>query len=122
MDPDWLRRGAVAAEFLIEEGCFITEYLNEEACPAASVALARVPEGVRTRLHALQDITERHVVLSGRGLMEVAGEAAEIGPGDTVVVAPGIPQRVTALESALVFLCICMPRFRDAAYRDLEPG
>jgi quercetin dioxygenase-like cupin family protein len=120
MAPDWLQRGAVRAEAMIAEGCLITELVNGPDCPAVSLALARVPEGVRTRRHALDGIAERYVVRAGRGLMEVDGATAAIGPGDVVTIPPGAAQCVTATEGWLEFYCLCTPRFTEAAYRDLE--
>lgn len=118
---DWLLRGAVGPETPIDEGCLITEYLNRAECENVSVALARVPAGTRTRLHALDGITERYVILSGTGIAEVAGESAAVAAGDIAVIPPGAAQRVAADPgSDLSFLCICTPRFRPAAYRDLE--
>jgi mannose-6-phosphate isomerase-like protein (cupin superfamily) len=118
---DWLLPGAVGPETPIDEGCLITEYLNRADCADVSVALARVPAGTRTRLHALEGITERHVILSGSGVAEVGGESAAVAPGDIAVIPAGAAQRITADPgSDLSFLCICTPRFRPAAYRDLE--
>lgn len=121
MDPDWLRRGSVGPETAIEEGCLITELVNAEDCPGASLALARVPAGTRTRLHRLEGIEERYVVRRGRGRAEIAGVAAEVGPGDVAVIPPGTPQRIEALAPEdLGFYCLCVPRFQPGAYRDLE--
>lgn len=122
MDPDWLRRGAVGAEAAIDEGCLITELVNGPDCPGVSLALARVPPGVRTRRHALRGITERYVVRAGAGRMEIDGRVAAIGPGDVVVVPPDAVQCVTATEGWLEFYCLCTPRFTPEAYRDREAG
>ncbi len=51
--PDWVLRGPVPPEFATDERCFITEWLNDPAHPAASLAQARVPPGcvLRARAH-----------------------------------------------------------------------
>jgi hypothetical protein len=82
MDPDWLLCGPVPPEFPTAERCHVTELLNVPGCPEVSLALARVPPSVTTRLHALRGIAERYLVLRGAGVVEVAGVAARVGPGD----------------------------------------
>lgn len=102
------------------ERCHILELLNRDDVPGVSLARARVEPGLTTELHAL-DVHETYVVLSGRGLMEGGGAAFPIGPGDAVDIPAGAPQRVTALgDDDLVFLCLCLPRFRPEGYRSLE--
>jgi mannose-6-phosphate isomerase-like protein (cupin superfamily) len=121
MDPDWLRRGAVGPEAAIDEGCLITEIVNAADCPAASLALARLPAGTRTRLHRLVGVEERYVIRCGRGRAEIAGAVADLGPGDIAVIPPGAPQRIEALGAEdLEFYCLCTPRFTPEAYEDLE--
>ena len=119
--PDWLIPGPVPAEFPTDERCFITEQLNLAASPDASLALARVAPGVTTRLHAVAGTTERYIILSGEGVVEVAGEPAPVRAGDRVLIPPGVAQRIANTGAAdLVFYCLCTPRFRPEAYRDLE--
>ncbi len=115
---------ADTTEWWFDEGCHITEWLNSPQDEAASIARARVGPACTTRWHALQDTTERYLILAGRGCVEV-GELppTEVGPGDVVLIPPGVRQRIrTVGETDLVFLAICTPRFRREAYRDLEPG
>jgi mannose-6-phosphate isomerase-like protein (cupin superfamily) len=111
-----------AAEYFFDEGCHITEWWNTAEDEAASVARARVDPGVTTRLHRLQGITERYVILQGKGLVEAGTLAPQaVGPGDVVVIPPGVPQRVTNTGgSDLVFLAVCTPRFTPAAYENLD--
>ncbi|MFO1209480.1 MAG: cupin domain-containing protein [Amaricoccus sp.] len=119
--PDWLAPGPPPPEFWSDERCHITEVLNLTASPDASLALARVAPGVTTRLHAVLGTVERYVILSGHGLVEVGGETAPVGPGDRVLIPAGVPQRIGNTGSDdLVFHCLCTPRFRQEAYRDLE--
>lgn len=118
--PPWLLPGPFRAEFMTDERCAITEFLNDPACPEVSLARARVAPGVTTRLHAVRGTAERYVVHSGQGVVEVAGERAPVGPGDCVLIPPGVPQRISNTGATdLVFDCLCTPRFVPDAYEDL---
>ena len=112
-----------SGEFYTAEGCYINELSNTDADPDASIARARVRAGTTTRWHRLAGITERYVVLSGAGTVEV-GElpAQSVGAGDVVLIPPGCRQRITSeTNEDLVFLAICTPRFRTEAYEDIDP-
>lgn len=118
--PDWLLPGPVPPAFDIEERCTITEILNDPASPDASLALATVAPGVTTRLHAVAGTVERYLIVAGQGIVEIAGTAAAVAPGDRVVIPAGVPQRITAVgPEPLAFHCLCTPRFRPENYRDL---
>ena len=109
-------------EYYFEEGCFIKELHNTANDPAVSVARARVRPGETTRWHRLAGICERYVIVEGTGVVEI-GEAAPVavGPGDTVIIPPGIRQRITNTGSGdLIFLAVCTPRFVPQAYEDVE--
>jgi len=112
-----------AAEYDTPERCFINELSNTAADPDVSIARARVAPGVTTRWHRLHGIAERYVILEGCGRVEV-GElpAADVGPGDVVLIPPGCRQRTANTGSVdLVFLAICSPRFVPEAYEDIDP-
>lgn len=108
-------------EYFTEEGCYISELSNTPGDPPVSIASARVKPGVTTRLHCLQGVTERYVILKGRGRVQVGSLSAEVGPGDVVLIPPECSQRITNQGSAdLIFLAICTPRFSHEVYRDME--
>jgi mannose-6-phosphate isomerase-like protein (cupin superfamily) len=111
------------AEFYTAEGCHINELSNSDADPEASIARARVRPGVTTRWHRLAGTTERYVVLSGAGKMEVGNLPAQtVTPGDVVLIPPGCRQRITGMGNEdLVFLAICTPRFRPEVYENMDP-
>lgn len=114
-----LFRAHEADEYFFEEGCFVLELLNDPADPDASIARARVPAGGSTRHHHLVDVTERYLVQSGEGDVEIGDEVFPVRSGDAVLIPPGVRQRVTNTGSGdLVFLAICTPRFRPECYRD----
>ncbi|BBO71005.1 hypothetical protein DSCA_49350 [Desulfosarcina alkanivorans] len=116
-----IRRLNTDDEYYFKEGCFILELSNTPDDPAVSVARARVRPGVSTRMHRLHGIAERYVILEGTGRVEVAGQTARpVGPGDTVIIPPQCPQRITNTGTGdLVFLAVCTPRFVPDAYEDI---
>jgi len=122
MNDARIERDAAGSEYWFEEGCHITELWNSDADARVSVARARVAPGDRTRLHRLDGITERYVVLEGQGTVEVGTlPPGRVKPGDVVVIPPGVAQRIAnAGNGDLVFLAVCTPRFTAAAYHDIE--
>jgi len=110
-------------EYWFEKRCYITEWWNMPADTAVSVARARVEPGVTTRLHCLEGITERYLILEGTSCAEVAGAAPlELIVGEVVVVPPGASQRIRNVGTCdLVFLAVCTPRFTRDAYEDIDP-
>jgi quercetin dioxygenase-like cupin family protein len=82
--------------------------LNGEALTLAQITLAAgavVPE----HEHANEQIA---TVLSGRLRFTVGGEEREVGPGESVLIAGGVPHRVEVLENAVV-LDVFAPRRDD---------
>jgi mannose-6-phosphate isomerase-like protein (cupin superfamily) len=114
-------RRARNGEVLTRERCYIREYLNDPQVPRLSVAGCRVPPGVTTELHRLS-VDEWYVIVEGRGMMEVdRQEPVAVGPGDTVIIPKGSPQRIrNAGTTDLKFQCVCLPRFTSACYEPLE--
>jgi mannose-6-phosphate isomerase-like protein (cupin superfamily) len=117
-----VRRFNAGAEYYLDERCYINELSNSVEDPDVSIAQARVPPGVTTRLHRLQGITERYVILSGTGNVEVGNLCAQhVAAGDVVLIPPGCPQRITNTGTTdLLFLAICSPRFMHSAYEDID--
>jgi len=111
-----------AAEFHTAEDCYINELRNTDADAACSIARARVTPGITTRLHCLEQTSERYVIISGSGRITVGTAAAiPVQAFDVVHIPAGVPQQISNTGSEdLVFLCICTPRFRTENYRDLE--
>jgi mannose-6-phosphate isomerase-like protein (cupin superfamily) len=105
------------------ERCYITELINDPAIPDVSLARCRVPPGTTTELHRLS-VKEWYVIDKGNGLMEIGSRSPfEVGPGDTVIIPAGTPQRITNTGSSdLVFQCLCIPRFTPACYEAFETG
>ena len=82
---------------------------------AQSLAEARIMSGDKTRLHRHHETEELYHVTQGRGLMTLGKRRFEIGPGDTVAIAPGTPHCVECLgDETLVILCCCCPPYSHA--------
>lgn len=115
-------REDLSKEYLTEEGCYITELLNNPDYPEASIARARVKPGVVTRWHRLKDTVERYYILQGKGIVQVGAlPPTEVNPGDTVVIPAMSPQRINNIgQDDLIFLAICTPRFTKDTYEDIE--
>jgi mannose-6-phosphate isomerase-like protein (cupin superfamily) len=109
-------------EFWTAERCWILETWRSPD-DQMTIARARVAPGVTTAWHALAGVTERYIIASGRGRMEVGDlPPAEVAPGDTVFIPAGTRQRITNTGTDdLVFYCVCTPPFSPDCYRDLEP-
>ena len=113
--------GGSGAEVFTDERCYILELLNDPRVPETSLALARVDPGITTKWHRVS-VHEWYVIAEGRGRMSVGDAPAfDVGPGDSVSIPPGTPQRIENTgSSALLFHCICQPRFRKEVYESLE--
>ena len=111
-----------SVELSFVEGCFITELCNSPADSALSISRARIEPGASPGWRRLPGICERYVVVEGVGAVEVNGQAAaQIGPGDVVVIPPGERQRITNSGSCdLIYLALCTPRFVQGDYEDTE--
>lgn len=117
-----IHRAQTKQEYWFDEGCYITEWLNDPADDAVSVARARVLPRTSTRWHRLPVLRERYVVLAGQGEVEVTGlPPTLLSVGDCVSVAPGASQRIhNRGETDLIFLAICTPRFKPQHYVEGE--
>jgi mannose-6-phosphate isomerase-like protein (cupin superfamily) len=112
----------LSKEFATLERCWIVESYNASGDPSISIARARVEPGVTTAWHAVEGTVERYIIAEGCGHVEVGDEpAAEVGPGDVVVIPAGMRQRIrNAGGQDLLFYCVCTPRFEQMNYRALE--
>jgi mannose-6-phosphate isomerase-like protein (cupin superfamily) len=120
MDPR-IRRAKPEDEYYFKEGCHILEMSNAPDDPEVSIARARVAPGVTTRLHRLDGITERYVILQGSGRVSLDRQAAQtVGPGDVVIIPTRCSQQIENTGATdLLFLAICTPRFIPEAYEEI---
>lgn len=80
-----------------------------------SLAEARVPAGGATIEHFHHRSEEIYYFVAGRGRMRLGDEETSVGPGDCVVIPPGVRHKLWAGDDAeLVLLCCCAPPYSDA--------
>ena len=104
------------------ERCFIKELSNDSNDEMASIAQARVEAGVTTSWHKLTAVTERYIIVSGQGRVEIEGlQPADVIAGDVVIIPADTAQRISNTGSTdLIFLAVCTPRFTPECYITLE--
>ena len=119
---EFIRRMDESSEYLMEEGCYILELSNVPDDPEVSIARARVKPGETTRLHRLDGVAERYVILEGKGRIHAGSlPPQEVYHNDVVLIPPHCPQKITNIgDKDLIFLAVCTPRFTPEAYQDLE--
>ena len=109
------------SEFWTSERCFILEILNDPFHPKSSLAVARVPPGVTTQLHRLNDTEETYILKKGYGVVEIDGKKADLKMNDAIIIPAGASQRISNhSDEDLVFYCLCEPRFLPDCYENLE--
>jgi mannose-6-phosphate isomerase-like protein (cupin superfamily) len=80
-----------------------------------SLAEARVRAGAATIEHFHRESEEIYYFVSGAGRMRLGDEEVAVGPGDSVVIPPGVRHKLWASgEAELVLLCCCAPAYSDA--------
>ena len=121
MRPE-VRKKESATEYWTEERCYISEIANDAGDESVSIARARVEPGVTTAWHELTGITERYIITSGIGCVEIGElEPTDVSAGDVVRIPAGTPQRITNTgDTDLVFYAVCSPRFQSRFYISLE--
>ena len=121
MKPILVRGGSLKEFFFAPEGCFITEVWNTADDEGLSIARARVSPGATTTPHFLDGVTERYLIVQGKGRMEAGVlEGVEVNAGDLVIFPDKNPQSITNTgEDDLIFYAICTPRFKPGSYRGL---
>lgn len=75
-----------------------------------SIAHITIPAGVTVAPHYHRVTEEVYHVVAGGGRMHLAGEEADLVPGDTVVIRPGERHAIVApTDRDLVMIVTCMP-------------
>ena len=103
---------AAQAPFTTKDGSTIRSILDRTNAPVKnqSLAEARVPGGSATQRHYHRHAEEFYFILEGRGTMEIDGQSRGVGPGDAILIPPGVWHTITA-EDSLRFLCCCAPPY-----------
>ena len=117
-----VKQASMAREYETSERCHITEVANDPGDELVSIARARVEPGVTTAWHRLDGITERYIIVSGSGRVEVDNlEPCNVVAGDVVRIPAGKLQRITNTgQDDLVFFAVCAPPFEQDSYVSLE--
>lgn len=85
-----------------------------------SLAHAEVAPGAKTLKHKLAT-DEVYYILSGKGVMYIDDESAEVSAGDAIEIVPGSVQQIENIGgSTLSFLCIVDPAWRSEDEHILE--
>ena len=106
-------------EYYFKEGCFIEEWHNLAQDQQCSIARVRVEPAKATKLHALENTTERYIMLGGSAMVTVGDKRWQVSEGDVVVIQPNEPQKIeNQQQEDLIFLAICTPRFLVENYRE----
>ena len=110
-----------SSEFYTEERCHIIEIMNKPGIDF-SIARARIESGIATAPHAVKATIEAYYILQGNAVVQLEdGLQRNVGPGDVVLFPPDAPQTIKNTgEADLVFLCICLPRFQNSSYINLD--
>lgn len=117
-----VKQGDASLEYETDERCHIIEVANDSGDEQLSIARARVDAGVTTAWHRLNGISERYIIVSGKGLVEVEDiEATRVEAGDVVRIPAGKAQRIANTgDEQLIFYAVCVPPFSEQAYINLE--
>lgn len=117
-----IKSAAAVAEYETDERCHIVEIANDAGDELVSIARARVEPGITTAWHSLDGISERYIIITGQGRVEVdAMQPTDVEPGDVVRIPAGCRQRITNTGTAdLVFYAVCAPPFQQDRYVNLE--
>ena len=108
-------------EYFFKEGCYIQEWHNKPSDNSLSVAHIRVEPKKTTKLHCLKNTVERYIILDGDALITVGERSWKVRKSDVVVIDPSVPQKIeNLLDSDLLFLAVCTPRFEEGNYQQLE--
>ena len=70
---------------------------TQGAATALAMWTVEMAPGAAGPLHTF-DVEQVWTVLDGHATVDIAGERHDVGPGDTVVLAPGVPRRVHAVD------------------------
>lgn len=111
--------------YLTKDGSEIRELMHPavHGNSRQSLAEATIRPGHRTQLHRHQRSEEIYHVTQGAGVMTLGDSRFAIGPGDTVLIAPGVAHCAEASgASPLILLCCCSPAYSHDDTEILKPA
>ncbi|WP_027357721.1 cupin domain-containing protein [Desulforegula conservatrix] len=122
-----VKKSDICSEYFFDEGCHIIEISNSGDDPDVSIARARVEPGVTTKWHRLRETSERYLIMSGSGFVEIGDQRpVMVSAGDVVLIPAMCRQRISNIgPEDLIFFAVCTPPFKKSIYeecRDQETG
>ena len=110
-----IQNPSAQTSFITKDGSTIRSILDRANAPIQnqSLAEARVAAGGRTERHYHKLTEEFYFILEGAGEIELDGERRMVGPGDAILIPPGVWHTIMATEP-LRFLCCCAPPYAHA--------
>jgi mannose-6-phosphate isomerase-like protein (cupin superfamily) len=114
---------ATVTAYRTKDGSEIRELMHPDVHGnrAQSLAEATVPAGRRTLLHRHQLSEELYHITAGLGRMTLGADCFDVGPGDTIYIAPGTAHCIEAIGTkALRLLCCCAPAYSHGDTELLE--
>ncbi len=108
------RSYAESTSYVTKDGSLIRELIHPlQGIPSTmSLAEALIPPGVKTLLHVHQESHEIYYILQGSGGMQLGDEDFGITAGDSILILPRTPHRVSNTgENDLKILCCCTPPY-----------
>lgn len=113
-------RGGDVPAYRTKDGSLVRELMHpsSHASRAQSLAEATVAPGQRTELHRHRRTEELYHIVEGRGRMTLGEREFDVGPGDTICIAPGTAHCIANVGGTpLRLLCCCAPAY---AHEDTE--
>ena len=111
--------------YITKDGSEIRELLHPDHHGGRNQSLAEaiVQPGCRTVLHRHHRTEEIYHVTAGQGRMTLGNEQFDVGPGDSILIAPGTSHCIEAIGNApLRILCCCSPAYAHDDTELLEPA
>ena len=113
------------APLVSQHGEVISELIGraDRSSERHSVAAITIPPGKSSLLHYHPVTEESYHILQGKAHMVVGNEEAILVPGQSVLIPPQTPHRITSVgETDLAFLAFCVPAWESSCEVSLEQG
>lgn len=97
------------------DGSLITELVRPERQGSRQLSLAEaiIAPGQQTHRHCHLASEEIYYVLGGEGVVEVGGQPRPVGPGQAVLIPPGVEHCALCIGAEpLRLLCACSPPYQ----------
>lgn len=110
--------------YFTKDGSEIRELLHPDHHGGRNQSLAEaiVQPGCRTVLHRHHRTEEIYHVTAGHGRMSLGSDVFDVGPGDSILIPPGMPHCIEAISGvSLRILCCCSPAYAHDDTELLEP-